>query len=654
VLAVLAGVVVVAASAAPVRKAKPRIVAAAMLDADRDARADRVRLTYSMRVRHPVDRDGRYPFVVSGYQVRSVGAASGKSLVVLLVERVKPDPLARPAIRYRRTRSKPVVGRGMQAAAQLFRAVRAHRRTPPAVVTTTPATTTQTTTASPSTTPKPTTTTTTTTTAVDSDRDGYLDAKDCAPKDAKIHPGAPDLPDLEFVDSNCDGIDGDEEDAIFVSPKGDDANPGTKEKPKRQIAAAVQAAAGKGKYVLAAAGSYEGVRVVSGVGVYGGYNPDSWSRKTELITLITNGPAFGSQGVFADGATGVTLQLLKIQGNRTEGTSAYGIRAFNGSSLRLQKVTVLAGDGAPGAPGANGAAGRAGGPGLDGATGACDNDVRAPGGAGGESPIGRDGGKGGDGKYGARGGDGQNGIVGTLGGKGGGAGPGGGPGIPGGPHGGENGGNGSGGAPGASGPGGTNTTTLALTSGWQGRGGVAGVYGGPGNGGGGGGAGGGQTGYLVYDGTGNAGGGGGGGGEGGRGGSGGRAGGGSFGVWLFSSSLVAERSSIASGNGGAGGRGGNGGPGGAGGKGGVGYSYCAGEIAFGGDGGRGGNGGQGGGGGGGAGGPSIGIFKVGTSTAKIDGTTVAAGTSGPGGAPGTGGAPAAKAEAGIRAAIYPS
>src|SRR6266545_5739841 len=101
---VLAGVGVVAASAAPARKSKPpRIVSAVMQDADRDARADSVRLTYSMRIRHATDRDGHYPFAVAGYRIRSVGAASGRALVVLLVEKAQPDPTARPVIRYRRT-----------------------------------------------------------------------------------------------------------------------------------------------------------------------------------------------------------------------------------------------------------------------------------------------------------------------------------------------------------------------------------------------------------------------------------------------------------------------------------------------------------------------------------------------------------------------
>jgi hypothetical protein len=64
--------------------------------------------------------------------------------------------------------------------------------------------------------------------SVDSDRDGYDDAHDCGPTNAAIHPGAPNVPDLKCVDSNCDGIDGTELNAIFVSPNGNDANSGTK------------------------------------------------------------------------------------------------------------------------------------------------------------------------------------------------------------------------------------------------------------------------------------------------------------------------------------------------------------------------------------------------------------------------------------------
>jgi hypothetical protein len=623
---VATSIAVVAASAATPKV--PRIVSAVMQDADRDARADSVRLTYSTLIRHVRDRDGRYPFAVVGYRIRSIGAASGKVLVVVLVERAQPDPGVRPVIRYRRTRLQPVTLRsGLQAVTQLFRDARAHGNQPPVVAAPPPPP------APPTAPPAP----------ADADADGTLDALDCAPRDKAVHPKAADLPDLDFVDSNCDGIDGSEEDAIFASPKGDDANPGTKAKPKRQIQAAVAAAAGKKKYVLAAAGSYTHVTAATGVGIYGGYDPENWSiRILALVTQITGTP----EGVVASAVTDVNLQLLSVKGeapSSSPGASAYGIRAVDGSSIRLQRVIVTASDGSAGARGANGAAGAPGGDGLAGAIGACDNNVKAPGGAGGTSAVGRDGGKGGDGRYEQSGLDGERGIVGTPGGKGGGDGI---AGIPG-----SGGGLGSSGLPGAASAGGTNSTVRASIV-WLGRDGVEGIYGAPGNGGGGGGAGGGQDDFTSINGTGNAGGGGGGGGAGGRGGGGGASGGGSLGLYLHDSTIFVEQSSVTAGDGGAGGRGGDGGPGGAGGRGGPSTRYCPNEIGTGARGGDGGRGGQGGGGGGGAGGPSLGIFKVGTSVAKLKDTKVSFGTAGEGGASGLGGS-APEAQAGIAQAVYP-
>lgn len=66
------------------------------------------------------------------------------------------------------------------------------------------------------------------------DLDGDLTggAADCAPLDPSVHPGAPDRPDLDFTDTNCDGIDGDKSQAIFVSAvDGNDAGTGTQNNP---------------------------------------------------------------------------------------------------------------------------------------------------------------------------------------------------------------------------------------------------------------------------------------------------------------------------------------------------------------------------------------------------------------------------------------
>jgi hypothetical protein len=284
----LTAIFVVAPAASPDRK-PPRIVAAAMLDVDGDSLADRLRLTYSERVRHPADRDGRYPFEVSGYRIRSVGKASGKALVIVLAEQAQPDPSAAPSLRYRRTRGQPVKDQaGNQAPAQLFRRTKAHRHQPAAQPPATP-------------TPPP--------AATDGDGDGTPDTADCAPANASIHPGAADVPDLDFVDSNCDGIDGTERDAIFVAPNGNDANPGTKTKPKRQIQAAIATiVAGNGHYVLVAFGSYSRVALASGIGIYGGYEPSSWVRRDRYpngLPMITGAP----EGVLAVGVKDVSFSI---------------------------------------------------------------------------------------------------------------------------------------------------------------------------------------------------------------------------------------------------------------------------------------------------------------------------------------------------------
>jgi hypothetical protein len=207
-----------------------------MQDADGDGRADRVGLVYSERVRHAADKDGAYPFLVAGYKIRAVGAANGNTVVLTLAEKAAVDAAARPSVRYGRTKADSILDRARnQALAQVFRATRAHGNKPRVIPPPPPPV------------PAP----------GDRDGDGVVDPQDCAPADPKIRPDAPDAPDLAFVDSNCDGIDGDEKRAVFASPLGKDTNPGTKAAPKREIAAAVVTAAIADKDVYAAAGDYK-------------------------------------------------------------------------------------------------------------------------------------------------------------------------------------------------------------------------------------------------------------------------------------------------------------------------------------------------------------------------------------------------------------
>ena len=99
---------------------------------------------------------------------------------------------------------------------------------------------------------------------------------------AACAPGAVDKPDLGFVDSNCDGIDGDKAAAIFVAPGGSDANDGSFGHPMATVAAAVVKGLAAHKDVYVAAGTYDGKVSILGeagqIGIYGGYDPATWAR----------------------------------------------------------------------------------------------------------------------------------------------------------------------------------------------------------------------------------------------------------------------------------------------------------------------------------------------------------------------------------------
>ena len=88
-------------------------------------------MLYNERVRHARDADGKYPFKVDSYRILSIGAASGRTLLIMLAEKANQDPAAKPWVRYKRTRFKPLRDRaGNQGAAQVFRRTKAHGFTP--------------------------------------------------------------------------------------------------------------------------------------------------------------------------------------------------------------------------------------------------------------------------------------------------------------------------------------------------------------------------------------------------------------------------------------------------------------------------------------------------------------------------------------------
>jgi len=710
VLGVLALFPVGTAMAAPDRT-PPKMKAAVMKDADHDGRADTLVLTFTERVVHRRDADGRYPFTVTGYGLRSVGAASGKTIVLALVEKASPDGTAKPGVTYRRTTSKPVRDRaGNQAPRHTFRGTKATGIVPPdtAILTGPSGTVSGLLTftyssndpaatfecalddapfascpqgqtqvlagvdgphsfqiravglAGPDPTPAARAWTT------DGDGDGFAAPTDCAPADPAIHPGATDLPEPTFTDTNCDGIDGDKALAIFVKVAARiTSGCGAFADPCGSVLAGIAEAVTQGKHqVYLSAGTYPGVvTLANNVDVYGGFSA-SWARSAATTgdnqSVAITGNLDGATGKYLTvKATSVTAKLteVKIVGPNAvgAGASSYGVVA-QASTLTLDHVIVNAGNGVAGSVGTAGgsasqAAAATGGTGGNGAevVVSCDASTRGaggPAGVNGAVGVNADGGMGGGGGTmdsgcpcapfcicicDARPGDAgagatlvQPGIYGA-----------GGAGGPFKASGCETGVSGTDGLPGrvSDGNGGAAGNGSQLVSSfWVGNTGAAGTLGlDGGGGGGGGGAAGCDDGIDAY------GAGGGGGGAGGAKasapGGGGGAGGGSFAVFAVSSVVTVTSSTITRGVGGNGGQGGQGGAGQPGGPGGPGGLVHPGSGAAG-NGGPGGHGGHSGGGGGGQGGHSFAFYGLNstfnrTLVTTLGGTAGAGGTAGP-------------------------
>ncbi len=500
---------------------------------------------------------------------------------------------------------------------------------------------------------------------VDFDNDGFDSTIDCDDTDSAVHPGAEDLPDDAFVDSNCDLIDGDEADAVFVSSSGSDsATCGPIAEPCGTVQWGIDRATSLGLgNVYVAAGDYaESVILADGVSVYGGYDAGAgWSRDPGTNVSRVTGVDGAIEGraitLLADAISSATIVAdLTLVGPDAAGTlpdgqgrSSYVVVVRNSTgTMQLRGNTIQAGNGAAGANGTDGTM-AAGSPAAGGGIGqpaeefvaACDDSTRGNGGSGASSALaGAAGGAGGVGgtmdtdcanyplTFDATATPGQPGANAET--SGGGFGLGGSsnlaclPGL-----------SGQAGQPGADGASGGGAIANGLLTGdfWHAADGLAGGAGADGTGGGGGsGSGGCDTGKDSY------GAGGGGGGAGGTGattaGSGGYGGGGSFAVFLMSSSPNLESNEIQLGAAGDGGSGGDAGAGQTGGPSGAGGSGSGVDSGDGGMGGAGGSGGHSGAGGGGAGGITVGVYSTAGSAPTVSGNTSSGGTAGSGGAGG--------------------
>jgi hypothetical protein len=189
-------------------------------------------------------------------------------------------------------------------------------------------------------------------------------------------PSMTDTPDATYTDQNCDGIDGDITKGIFVAGGGtDSATCGlTYSMPCRTIShGIVRAVTEARQHVYVQAGTYNGVVVlVNGVNVWGGYD-FNWQRgaysnpahRVELVGAQDTGTGGDGEWLTVRAhnvIVPVTIGDLVIRGPNAMGVGGASTRDGQSSfavhvaaaQVSLQRVQIIAGNGANGGAGAAG------------------------------------------------------------------------------------------------------------------------------------------------------------------------------------------------------------------------------------------------------------------------------------------------------------
>ena len=197
--------------------------------------------------------------------------------------------------------------------------------------------------------------------------DGFIDLNDddsdgceyeCTPTIAADNATDIDWPDPEYQDADCDGIDGELERAIFVSPDGTDMGntAGTRELPFKTIKTAMvfSAETPDRDQVLVAKGTHlQQIVVVEDVNVFGGYDrSDGWSRDTDENETIVRWEAVEKGSIRALVAKQITATTriggltLEAASNLAAGGSSVAVHITQGcEGLLLQNNHIVAGNG---------------------------------------------------------------------------------------------------------------------------------------------------------------------------------------------------------------------------------------------------------------------------------------------------------------------
>ena len=185
----------------------------------------------------------------------------------------------------------------------------------------------------------------------DGDGDGFFAPADCNDGDNTIFPGAPDAAG-DNIDQNCDGIDGEQANAIFVNGAtgANTSTCGTILEPCGSIGQGQSRAVAEAKTnVFVGGGTYAKFTVAAGLEVRGGYG-QNWQRGVLATgaTVANVNASFdasvgGPVGIIADNiSTATRVADLKVNGATAgSGQNSYGVVVRNSTNaLVLDSLDV--------------------------------------------------------------------------------------------------------------------------------------------------------------------------------------------------------------------------------------------------------------------------------------------------------------------------
>ena len=145
---------------------------------------------------------------------------------------------------------------------------------------------------------------------------------------------------------------------LYVASTGSDVNTGdSPAAPKRTIAAAIAAAAGRHIHIAGGTYAVTTLNLVSNTLLWGGWSSDFSSRSPESFPTFINADNVGFQ---CTSRSNILLEGLRVTVSRSSGHTVYGVKLRSCSNVRVHNTRIVVaegGDGSNGSPGTDGANG---------------------------------------------------------------------------------------------------------------------------------------------------------------------------------------------------------------------------------------------------------------------------------------------------------